>query len=89
MCRTALKEGSIMRVFKLSDGSSWTARLHDPHDAGTSPRVGWEAILFAESPHAAAQRLVYRPAGWLSDASLKDLAEALREGVVVRTRWGE
>jgi hypothetical protein len=36
-----------------------------------------------------AQRLVYRPAGWLTQASTIELAAALEEGVFVRARWGE
>jgi hypothetical protein len=77
----------LMRVFKLSDGSSWSARLHDEAKPGTR-RIGWEAVLFESSPHAAAQRLAYRPPGWLESATPGELADALAEGVAVRVRWG-
>lgn len=80
-----------MRVFKVSDGTSWVARLHDTadDDGSVSSRTGWEAILFESGPDAAAQRLVYRPYGWLADASADDLAAALEEGVAIRVRWGD
>jgi hypothetical protein len=80
-----------MKVFRVSDGTSWVARLHDTADgdgAATS-RTGWEAILFESGPGAAAQRLVYRPHGWLAEASQDDLAAALEEGVSIRVRWGD
>jgi hypothetical protein len=78
-----------MRVFKLSDGSSWVARLHDgaAEDSDVTSRVGWEAVVFEKDPGEVAQRLVYRPAGWLAAATPAELAAALEEGVVVRTRW--
>jgi hypothetical protein len=78
-----------MRVFKVADGTSWTAKLHDPGPPADGKRTGWEAILFEVIPAASAQRLVYRPAGWLQDASPADLVEALEEGVAIRVRWGE
>jgi hypothetical protein len=79
-----------MRVFKLQDGSSWVARLHDGTDDETGgSRIGWQAILFEASPHTVAQRLVYRPPGWLAGASVEELATALEEGVAVRVRWGD
>jgi hypothetical protein len=76
-----------MRVFKLADGSSWVARLHDEGDA---PRKGsgWQAILIEASPAGSASRLVYRPPGWLDEATPVELADALDEGVMVRVRWG-
>jgi hypothetical protein len=78
-----------MRVFKRSDGTSWVARLQDGAEgaADASGRVGWEAIVFEAGPADVAQRLVYRPAGWLDAASPEELAAALEEGVLVRTRW--
>lgn len=81
-----------MRVFKVSDGTSWVARLHDGDDAGgerVQQRIGWETIVFEAAPDAVAQRLVYRPAGWLASATPAELADALEEGVAVRLRWGE
>ena len=80
-----------MRVFKVSDGTSWAARLHDTTDDGeaVTSRIGWEAILFEGGPGAVAQRLVYRPHGWLAAATPEELAAALEEGVAIRLRWGD
>ena len=77
-----------MRIFKVQDGTSWTARV----DAAPAPPVpergaGWEAILFESTPAGAAARLVYRPVGWLGHATLQDLVSALAEGEAVRARW--
>jgi hypothetical protein len=78
-----------MRVFKVSDGSSWTVRVHEEEsDAGDASRAGWDAIVFEGTVHDAVQRLVYRPHGWLQDATPGDLAAALEESVAVRLRWG-
>lgn len=80
-----------MRVFKVSDGTSWKARLHDTTDDqhAVGSRTGWEAILFESGPGMVAQRLVYRPHGWLEAASVDELAAALQEGVAIRARWGD
>ena len=80
-----------MRVFKVADGTSWMARLHDATDdaEAVSARTGWEAVVFQSGPHDVAQRLVYRPHGWLAAATPADLAEALEEGVSIRVRWGD
>jgi hypothetical protein len=77
-----------MRVFKLADGTSWQARLEDPHVGSSASSAAWEAVLFQPGRDGDADRLVYRPAGWLAAASLSDLAAALEEGVRVRVRWG-
>jgi hypothetical protein len=79
-----------MRVFKVSDGTSWQARLQEPGaEAGSSASTAaWEAILFQPGRNTDVDRLVYRPAGWLAAASQEDLAAALEEGVRVRVRWG-
>jgi hypothetical protein len=78
-----------MRVFKVADGSSWTASVHDEEGPAVDPsRAGWDAIVFEGTVHAAVQRLVYRPHGWLQDATPGDLAAALDESVAVRMRWG-
>jgi hypothetical protein len=78
-----------MRVFKVSDGTSWTARIDDGgDDVQDEQRPGWEAIVFEASVAAAAQRLVYRPPGWLQQATARDLTAALEEGVTVRVKWG-
>jgi hypothetical protein len=86
-----LMPGRTMRVFKVSDGTSWMARLHETTDDGTpvTSGTGWQAILFETGPGAAAQRLVYRPHGWLADATPQDLEAALDEGVSIRVRWGD
>jgi hypothetical protein len=76
-----------VRVFKLSDGSSWVARLHEESELGRQGS-GWQAILFEASSAGASPRLVYRPTGWLDGASPEELADALDEGVAVRVRWG-
>lgn len=77
-----------MRVFKLADGTSWVARIDDGLEGDiAAPRVGWETIVFERDPAEVAQRLVYRPVGWLAAATPADLAAALEEGVAVRTRW--
>ena len=80
-----------MRVFKLADGTSWVARLDDAVDDErvVGARTGWEAIVFESGPGAVAQRLVYRPHGWLAEATPTDLAAALEEGVPIRVRWGD
>ncbi|CAN5752401.1 hypothetical protein BH23GEM9_BH23GEM9_11950 [soil metagenome] len=83
-----------MRVFRLSDGTSWVARLHEGEESTSSDqRSGWDVILFEVArgaiPDITAQRLVYRPPGWLAEASVTDLLAALEEGVAVRVRWGE
>jgi hypothetical protein len=77
-----------MRYFRLTDGTSWVARLHDETEDESRRVVGWQAILFETSPAAVAQRLVYRPPGWLSAATPDELAAALEEGISVRVRWG-
>ena len=79
-----------MRVFKVSDGTSWKARLHDmTDDRHAVGSTGWEAVLFESGPGAVAQRLVYRPHGWLEAASVEELAAALQEGVAIRVSWGD
>lgn len=80
-----------MKVFKVADGTSWVARLHDATDdsAAVNARTGWEAIVFEARPDAVAQRLVYRPHGWLATASPADLTAALEEGLAIRVRWGD
>jgi hypothetical protein len=79
-----------MRVFRLSDGTSWVARLHDEPEAGSDARerIGWEAVVFDPSLAGLAQRLVYRPPGWLMTATPAELAAALDEAVAIRLRWG-
>jgi hypothetical protein len=80
-----------MKVFKVADGTSWMARLHDTADDAEAigARTGWEAVVFESGPSAVAQRLVYRPHGWLATATPAELAEALEEGISIRVRWGD
>lgn len=75
-----------MRVFKVSDGSSWTARPDGQSPEPEGARAGWEGILFEQAEGRA--RLVYRPAGWLNAATVEELAAALAEGEAIRARWG-
>jgi hypothetical protein len=79
-----------MRIFK-ADGKNWIAHLHDAPDASGSidERVGWEVIQFDTQPPGSVQRITYRPAGWLQNASIADLIDALREGDTVRAAWRE
>lgn len=77
-----------MRIFKL-DGKDWIAQLHDLPDekAAVQSRAGWEVIQFDTQPSSTIQRISYRPAGWLAQASIDDLIAALREGETVRASW--
>lgn len=78
-----------MRTFTLEDGTIWTARLHDgiAEAATNKSRVGWEIIEFDPGPPRTIQRIAYRPPGWLLNASLRELIEALREADAVRANW--
>jgi hypothetical protein len=76
-----------MRVFRLADGTSWVARPVEGEEMDQPGGSGWSMIVFEESPPTSAQRLVYRPPGWLDQATLPDLVAALEEGVSVRLRW--
>ncbi len=79
-----------MRIFK-ADGKDWVALLHDrPLNIRTvEVRSGWEVVQFDTQPPGTIQRIAYRPAGWLSKASIQDLIEAMREGQTVRASWRE
>ena len=74
-----------MRIFKL-DGKQWVAQLHDlpAEKAAAQSRAGWEVIQFDTQPSSSVQRISYRPAGWLAQASIDELIAALREGETVR-----
>jgi hypothetical protein len=78
-----------MRTFTSEDGKIWVARIHDGmnEDAVVDSRTGWEVIQFDTEPDANYQRITYRPSGWLSNASLQELIDALREGESVRASW--
>ena len=77
-----------MKIFKL-DGKNWVAQLHDLPDekAAAESRAGWEVIQFDTQPPGTVQRISYRPAGWLAQASIAELIDALREGETVRATW--
>jgi hypothetical protein len=77
-----------MRTFAGLDGAVWSVRLDDGlATALPQPkRVGWETLLFEMVP-SGTQKVVFRPAGWLTQATLTDLTHALREAETVRTRW--
>ena len=79
-----------MRIFK-TDGKTWTATLHEEGEANTvaDDRVGWEIVQFDTQPPGQIQRITYRPAGWLANATIQDLVAALREGDTVRATWRE
>jgi hypothetical protein len=78
-----------MRNFKSEDGKTWVARIHDGLDAkaGVDTRTGWEVIQFDTEPPGSYQRITYRPSGWLHNASLQELIQALKEGETVRASW--
>jgi hypothetical protein len=80
-----------MRTFTSEDGITWTARLHDgvANAAADQQRVGWEIIEFDPETPGTTQRIAYRPPGWLLNASLRELIDALREADVVRASWRE
>jgi hypothetical protein len=75
-----------MRTFKL-DGKSWVAQIHDGTEKPDT--IGWEVVQFDTEPGSAVQRISYRPAGWLNNASIQELIDALREGESVRASWRE
>lgn len=78
-----------MRTFTSEDGLTWTARLHDgiAEAASNQKRVGWEIIEFDPARSGTTQRIAYRPPGWLLNASLRELIDALREADAVRAAW--
>ena len=79
-----------MRTFRL-EGKTWTATLHERGHAlpVTDERAGWEIVQFDTKPPGQIQRITYRPAGWLANASLQELIAALLEGDTVRASWRE
>jgi hypothetical protein len=78
-----------MRTFNSEDGRSWTATLHDGLEATAllDTRTGWEIVQFDSTQPGTTQRITYRPSGWLANASIQDLVDALREGESVRASW--
>lgn len=79
-----------MRIFKV-DGRQWVAQIHDSAEAAApaQSRAGWEVVQFDTQPSGSVQRISYRPAGWLLQASIDELIEALREGESVRANWSQ
>ena len=78
-----------MRNFKL-DGKEWVAQIHDPATNPTRPvtvQAGWEVIQFDTHPPGNITKVTYRPPGWLTNASIQELIEALKEGETVRASW--
>jgi hypothetical protein len=77
-----------MRIFKV-DGKDWIAQLHvgRPTSSNVAVRAGWDVIQFDTKPSGSTQRIAYRPIGWLQNASIKDLIDAMREGETVRAAW--
>ena len=71
-----------MRSFKL-DGQNWIAQIHDGKEAS----LGWEVIQFDTEPGGSTQKISFRPAGWLGNASIQELIDALKEGDSVRASW--
>jgi hypothetical protein len=78
-----------MKMFK-ADGKEWVAHIHEaPERSAKVERAGWEVVQFDTHPPGTVQRITYRPAGWLSQATIRDLIEALKEGESVRANWNE
>ena len=79
-----------MRTFK-TNGKTWIARLHEDEEKKplAEERVGWEIVQFDTEPPGQVQRITYRPAGWLNNATIVDLIAALQEGETVRAKWRE
>ena len=75
-----------MRTFAAQDGAIWSVRLDEGQTRALHrpAKAGWEALLFET---AGTQKVAFRPVGWLTQASLADLNQALREAETVRTRW--
>ena len=79
-----------MREFIAEDGRVWIATIHDGVEVRrpVDERTGWEVVQFSATSPGVVQRITYRPAGWLSVASIQELIAALQEGDTVRTNWG-
>ncbi len=78
-----------MRVFTSDDGRSWTAVAVEGKELQSPAEFGWQAVLFRTVESAPAERIAYRPVGWLAAASAADLREALTGADGVRARWGQ
>ncbi len=78
-----------MRVFTSDDGRSWTAVAVEGKQLQNPAEFGWQAVLFRTVEPAPAERIAYRPVGWLAAASAEELRDALTGADGVRARWGE
>ncbi len=77
-----------MRVFTSDDGRSWTAVAVEGKESQNPAAFGWQAVLFRTVESAPAERIAYRPVGWLAVASAADLREALTGADGIRAHWG-
>ncbi len=77
-----------MRVFTSDDGRSWTAVPIEVKEIPGPVAFGWQAVVFRTVGTASMERIIYRPVGWLPDATPEDLRVALQEADGVRARWG-
>jgi uncharacterized membrane protein len=80
-----------MKIFSF-DGKDWVAQLHHgptKDNGAIGRRAGWEVVQFDTRPPGTSQRISYRPPGWLSNATIAELIEALREGETIRANWHE
>lgn len=77
-----------MRVFTSDDGRSWTAVPVQLKEISEPVGFGWQAVLFRAVAPGSAERITYRPVGWLADATPEALRDALLEADGVRARWG-
>lgn len=77
-----------MRSFTTGDGKGWSVRVVDGSvGEAAGGTVGWEALLFECQSGEVAERLAYRPVGWLTGASAAELEQALHEAGLVRASW--
>ncbi len=77
-----------MRVFTSEDGRSWTALAVESKEQQNPAEFGWQAVLFRTVAPEPAERIAYRPVGWLAAATPEELRLALDEAHGVRARWG-
>ncbi len=77
-----------MRVFTSDDGRSWTAVAVEGKELQNPAEFGWQAVLFRTVEPAPAERIAYRPVGWLATATPDELRTTLAEADGVRARWG-
>ena len=77
-----------MRVFTSEDGRSWIAVPVEVNEIPGPVAFGWQAVLFRTVAPDNAERFIYRPVGWLPDATPEDLRTALLEADGVRAHWG-